>query len=111
MARKFSEDALRNPVVITEKQIQEAEKAISTWATVEPLFKTPGWQIFIDHVRVIHDRLDKLSNCGYANYTKLIYQSGEVAGIKRFLDIPQTLQKKATSASELLELGLAEDKE
>lgn len=110
MARKFSEHDLCEGVVITEKQIQKAENAVSMWEAVRPIFEMDGWQIFINHVREIHDKLDKLSNCD-TNFNRFIYQKGEVAGIKRFLDVPKALQKSATSASKILEVGLAEDKE
>ncbi len=99
------------PGMITEKQIQDAERVIGIWESVKPMFSTPGWQVFIKEVRRIHDNLDCLSKCDYRDINKFIHQMGEVSGIKRFLDIPGTLQRNATSASEILELGLAQDEE
>jgi hypothetical protein len=95
---------------VTEEQIRKAEKAISIWESVKPLFKTPGWQILINEVRKIHDKKDCLSNCS-RKYEDFIYQTGEVEGLKTFLRIPETLQQNATSASKVLELGLAQDEE
>lgn len=97
-------------VLITETQIQDAERVIGVWESVKPMFSTPAWQVFIKEVRSAHDKLDRLSNLD-RDYIKIIFQMGEVSGIKRFLDIPKTLQQNATSASEILELGLAQDEE
>ena len=110
--RKFREQDLCevNAGTVTEKQIQDAEEIIGIWEAVKPMFNTHGWQIFIKEVRRIHDKLDCLSNCD-TDYNRFIYQKGEVSGIKRFLNIPMTLQQNATSASEILESGLAQDEE
>jgi len=106
----LKEKDLRSQSIITEKQIQDAEKDVSIWEAVKPLFKTDGWKVFIEHVKKEHDKLNSLSDCD-PNFNRFLYQKGEVAGIKRFLQIPKTLQQRASSASEILEAGQAEDEE
>lgn len=107
---KFRKEDLITKALITEKQLQEAQEDIDTWERVKPLFDKPEWKLFIEHVRREHKRLDSITNCD-PDYTRYLIRKGEVAGMMRFLQIPRTLQQKATSGAEIVRLGLAQNKE
>jgi hypothetical protein len=100
----------KRKVVITEVQIQDAQEKINRWDSIMKMMETVGWGYLMDELEDEISQKDSFKGID-PNFNKMLIRKGYCDGLRKPLQIIEKIEKIATSASEVLRLGLAQNEE